>query len=114
MNAIISLCHFCEAHGPCSVFSTQTLRDSKIDENLFNFDDYKKNCSACLSIGNNLGMLSHDSESNANFLSTQMPVINDAIPIVKHAATRSLSCEVSSYILFVNKCSIIKTRFKSD
>lgn len=27
MNAIISLCHFCELHGPSVVFCTQTFRD---------------------------------------------------------------------------------------
>lgn len=96
MNAIVSLCHFCEAHGPCSVFCTQTLRESKIDENLFNFDDPKKNCAACLSIGTNLGMLSHDDESNANFLSSQLPVISESATTVRQAATRSLSCEVIS------------------
>lgn len=109
MNAIISLSHFCEAHGPCSVFCTQTLRDSKIDENLFNFDDHKKNCSACLSIGNNLGMLSHDNESNAIFLSTQMPVLSDFVrDIVKHSATRSLSCEVSKdFVYIMCKCNTL-------
>ncbi|KAK7111903.1 folliculin-like [Littorina saxatilis] len=38
MNAIISLCHFCEVHGPKILFCTQTLRpqepgDSEGDEN---------------------------------------------------------------------------------
>lgn len=27
MNAIVSLCHFCELHGPSVVFCTQTFRD---------------------------------------------------------------------------------------
>lgn len=95
MNAIIALCHFCESHGPCSVFTTQTLRDTKIDENLFQFEeDAKTGCAACYSIGHKLGMLSHDTESNANFLSSQCPVISDAVRMVKSAATRSLSCEV--------------------
>lgn len=125
MNAIISLCHFCEAHGPSAVFSTQTLRDSKIDEHLFRggddnesshhdnspqhhhhhhhldhnsgggVDDVRKDCAACQSIGTQLGMLSHDGESNANFLSSQVPVLADAARMVRAAATRSLSCEVS-------------------
>ncbi|KAL8612615.1 hypothetical protein ACOMHN_006601 [Nucella lapillus] len=38
MNAILSLCHFCEAHGPKILFCTQTLRpqetsDSDVEEN---------------------------------------------------------------------------------
>lgn len=103
MNAIVALCHFCESHGPSSVFCTQTLRDSKIDEQLFNFDANKV-CAACNSIGLSLGMLSHDVESNANFLSTQTPVITEVITLVKQAAVRSLSCEVSVVIFQVN-CS---------
>ncbi|KAG4073473.1 hypothetical protein HA402_000697 [Bradysia odoriphaga] len=95
MNAVVALCHFCESHGPSSVFCTQTLRDSKIDEQLFNFDGNKV-CSACNSIGLSLGMLSRDEESNANFLSTQTPVITEVVTLVKQAAVRSLSCEVSS------------------
>lgn len=94
MNAVVALCHFCESHGPSSVFCTQTLRDSKIDEQLFNFDANKV-CAACNSIGLSLGMLSHDDESNANFLSTQTPVITEVVSLVKQAAVRSLSCEVS-------------------
>ena len=27
MNAIISICHFCELHGPSVVFCTQAFRD---------------------------------------------------------------------------------------
>lgn len=27
MNAILSLCHFCELHGPSVVFCTQAFRD---------------------------------------------------------------------------------------
>ena len=26
MNAIVALCHFCEAHGPCILFCTQVRR----------------------------------------------------------------------------------------
>lgn len=92
MNAIIALCHFCEAHGPCYLFCTQTLRNTKIDENLFNNKD-KKDC--CFSIGNYIGLLSQDDQSNANFLSSQMPVLDDTVKMVKNAATRSLSCEVT-------------------
>lgn len=98
MNAIVSLCHFCEAHGPGSVFTTQTLRDASIDEHLFGGEEdaTRKGCAACLSIGPSLGMLSHDGDSNANFVSSQVPVIADTVRLVKAAATRSLSCEVSS------------------
>lgn len=99
MNAIIALCTFCETHGPCPVFCTQTLRDTKIDELIFNFDVINKNCVACDSIGNAIGLLSQDAESNAHFISTQIPVITECVPLVKQAAFRSLSCEVINPLL---------------
>lgn len=96
MNAVIALCHFCEAHGPVPVFCTQTLRDTKIEELNFSKQTVNGNCSACNSIGSTIGMLSKDDESNANFLSTQVAVIADVIQLLRQAAVRSLSCEVSS------------------
>lgn len=111
MNAIIALCHFCEGHGPTSIFCTQTIRETKIDELSFinstpiptstaaasNNDNAKPiACPACTSVGSAIGMLSQDPESNASFLSTQAPVLSDCITIVKQAAFRSLSCEVSA------------------
>lgn len=101
MNAIVALCQFCEAHGPTYVFCTQTLRDTKLEnlprspENSLN-----QNCAACTSLGNGVGMLSKDSESNTNFLSTQVPVIAEVVPLVKQAAIRSLSCEVLFSLFF--------------
>lgn len=92
MNGIIALCHFCEAHGPNANFCTQTLRDTKINELIFNFDLI--NCAACNSIGNTTGMLSKDAESSANFLSSQFCVIPETTNLVKQACVRSLSCEV--------------------
>lgn len=94
MNAIISLCNFCEVHGPHAIFSTQTLRDCKINEIEVKIDYETDKCPGCTSIGTITGIVSKDSESNANFLSTQSVVILDAIPLVKQAAIRSLSCEV--------------------
>lgn len=96
MNAIIALCHFCEAHGPCPILCTHTLRDTKIDELVNNSNVNENTCPGCNSIGKTIGLLSQDSESNANFLSTQTAVINDIVPLVKQAAVRSLSCEVSA------------------
>lgn len=96
MNAIIALCHFCEAHGPNANFCTQTLRDTKINELIFNFDLI--NCAACNSIGNTTGMLSKDVESSANFLSSQFCVIPETTNLVKQACVRSLSCEVRNFL----------------
>lgn len=100
MNAVIALCHFCEAHGPCPIFCTYTLRDTKIDDLNDQSDGSADNlCPGCNSIGKSVGILSQDVESNANFLSTQTVVINDIVPLVKQAAVRSLSCEVNLFFL---------------
>lgn len=95
MNAVMALCHFCEAHGPCPIFYTHTLRDLKISEIAINAEAPKENCPGCSSIGKSVGMLSEDAESNANFLSTQVSILADVVSLVKQAAVRSLSCEVS-------------------
>lgn len=94
MNAIIALCHFCEAHGPCPIFCTQTLRDLRIDELVCRLDATDNGCPGCISIGNSMGIVSQDVESDANFLSTQTTVLSDIAPLIKQAAVRSLSCEV--------------------
>lgn len=99
MNAIIALCHFCEAHGPCPIFCTHTLRDLKIDEIATNAEALNEHCPGCCSIGRTAGMLSEDTESNANFLSTQTSILVDVVSLVKQAAVRSLSCEVTYSIV---------------
>ncbi|XP_055621573.1 folliculin isoform X2 [Toxorhynchites rutilus septentrionalis] len=96
MNAIIALCHFCEAHGPGALFCTQTLRETNIHQLDINFDSDRKGCPACNSIGNTIGLVSKDPDSNAHFVSSQVPVINETIELVKKAAFRSISSEVSS------------------
>lgn len=98
MNAVIALCHFCEVHGPCPIFCTHTLRDLKIDEITSNAETANEHCPGCSSIGKTTGMLSEDTESNANFLSTQTSILVDVVSLVKQAAVRSLSCEVIHFI----------------
>ncbi|XP_058461504.1 folliculin [Malaya genurostris] len=96
MNAIIALCHFCEAHGPGPLFCTQTLRETNIHQLDIHFDSDRKGCPACNSVGNSMGMVSEDPDSNAHFVSSQVPVISETIELVKKAAFRSISSEVSS------------------
>ncbi|XP_053683060.1 folliculin [Sabethes cyaneus] len=96
MNAIIALCHFCEAHGPGQLFCTQTLRETNIHQLDIHFESERKGCPACNSIGNTTGLVSTDPDSNANFVSSQVPVIPETIEMVKKAAFRSISSEVSS------------------
>ncbi|XP_053665489.1 folliculin [Anopheles marshallii] len=95
MNAIIALCHFCEVHGPGAIFCTQTLRETNIQQLDISFNIDRKGCAACNSIGNNVALVSRDPESNANFVSSQIAVIGETAPLVKTAAFRSLSSEVS-------------------
>ncbi|XP_052896199.1 uncharacterized protein LOC128303316 isoform X3 [Anopheles moucheti] len=81
MNAIIALCHFCEVHGPGAIFCTQTLRETNIQQLDISFNIDRKGCSACNSIGNNVGLVSRDPESNANFVSSQIPIVVRGTPV---------------------------------
>ncbi|EDW69639.1 folliculin [Drosophila virilis] len=102
MNAVIALCHFCEAHGPCAIFCTQTLRDTKI-EDLINVEQQQqqgqKTCSACnytLGRNNSNAIYSKDTESGATFVSTKVAALPEVANLVKQAAVRSLSCEINT------------------
>lgn len=96
MNAAIALCHFCEAHGPCAIFCTQTLRDTKLEElNLDNQQIPNKMCLACNSLGKTNAIYSRDNESGATFLSTQIPILPEVANLIKQASVRSLSCEIN-------------------
>ncbi|XP_061390407.1 folliculin [Musca vetustissima] len=100
MNAVIALCHFCEAHGPSAIFCTQTLRDTKLEDLYFNgpqspTEPGHKQCPACNSVGMTNGLYSKDNESGATFLSTQVSPLPDVATLVKQAAVRSLSCEIT-------------------
>ncbi|KAL7732229.1 hypothetical protein ACLKA6_018468 [Drosophila palustris] len=103
MNAVIALCHFCEAHGPCAIFCTQTLRDTKI-EDLVNLEQQQqqpgqKTCSACnytLGRNNSNAIYSKDTESGATFVSTKVATLQEVANLVKQAAVRSLSCEINT------------------
>uniref|UniRef100_A0A1B0CCY1 Folliculin n=1 Tax=Lutzomyia longipalpis TaxID=7200 RepID=A0A1B0CCY1_LUTLO len=98
MNAVIVLCHFCELHGPLAIFCTQTLRETRLSDVLSNKrgDSLGKKCAACTSLGETLVLMTKDEESQAKFVSSQQPMIQDVIPLVKQAAFRSLSCEITN------------------
>ncbi|KAH8240026.1 hypothetical protein KR032_010356 [Drosophila birchii] len=93
MNAVIALCHFCEAHGPCAIFCTQTLRDTKLEDLPLDQQQNQKSCSACnYSMGrNNNAIYSRDTESGATFVSTKVAVLPEVASLVKQAAVLSLS-----------------------
>ncbi|KAH8304897.1 hypothetical protein KR018_000200 [Drosophila ironensis] len=96
MNAVIALCHFCEAHGPCAIFCTQTLRDTKLEDLPLEAQQApptQKSCSACnYSMGrNSQAIYSKDLESGATFVSTKVAVLPEVANLVKQAAVLSLS-----------------------
>lgn len=108
MNAIITLNHFCDIHGPKVIFTTQTLRDqvlieSKIDEvKLSKNDDYKSPCGGCSSIGNKLIFKTEDKESTILFVSSEKTLFGSEITtLLKSTALRSLSCEVRRTLLLM-------------
>ncbi|KAK3930050.1 Folliculin [Frankliniella fusca] len=106
MNAIISVCHFCELHGPSVLLSTQNTRchnEANFKRNKFyGFPEclqsygtaVTSSCEACQSIGNNIFVTS-DHDTQTSYISTQLPWQSETEALVRQACTRSLSCEVS-------------------
>lgn len=93
MNAIINLNHFCEIHGPTTIFSTQTLREIKPKD--INFKEAKvnetRNC--CGSIGGKVLFITEDKNSSITFVSSERNILgkdNQNLLIT----LKSLSCEV--------------------
>ncbi|XP_037934018.1 folliculin-like [Teleopsis dalmanni] len=94
MNAVIALCNFCQAHGPCPIFCTLTLR-SKLDDLHLDQQINNKLCAACNSLGQSNALYSKDTESGATFLSTQTAALPEVATLVKYAAIQSLSSEIN-------------------
>ena len=107
MNAIIILNHFCEIHGPQTIFSTQTLRDRSLlnNSNSSNNNNGMSStssgwsvsatvaCEACSSIGN-IVFLSQDKDSSIMFVSSEKSVFGkEHQNSLKETALKSL-CEV--------------------
>ncbi|XP_067672296.1 folliculin-like [Haliotis asinina] len=119
MNAIISMCHFCELHGPRILFCTQPFRpqeprnelDAEDSESSYprrvkspslSADSHNvtpslpsmKNdmCEGCYSV--QPGYVSHDEEAHVSYVSTQHPYHPQVFSRIRQACIRSLSCEV--------------------
>ena len=113
MNAVIAMCTFCEMHGPCVIFTTQTYRtfdencakrlrfygpkdvmrqgDSRLEPKQENLQI--NDCDGCESLGN-VKYLSNEHESRTSFLSARQALTEEVATLLKHACVRSLSCEV--------------------
>ncbi|XP_069701383.1 folliculin isoform X2 [Periplaneta americana] len=117
MNAVISLCHFCELHGPSVLFVTQAFHEPNGPVTQPDIQQPKRcygnatgrlglrdtgsnntsvSCEACHSLTpTNRGFLSNDHEGRISYLSTQQATQHDVATLVRQACIRSLSCEVS-------------------
>ncbi|XP_010883180.1 folliculin [Esox lucius] len=118
MNALVALCHFCELHGPRTLFCTEALHppsptpsqagvpihgDRESDregEGLTmraNSSATQRGdmCEGCRSLpASHPGFVSVDSETGIRFLSHQHPREPQLFSVVRQACVRSLSCEV--------------------
>ncbi|XP_033983936.1 folliculin isoform X1 [Trematomus bernacchii] len=123
MNALVALCHFCELHGPRTLFCTEALhppspspsslagaagpgdRDRDGDregEGLTmransSATQRGEMCEGCRSLpASHPGFVSIDDETGIRFLSHQHPRQPQLFSVVRQACVRSLSCEVNS------------------
>ncbi|KAL1259369.1 hypothetical protein QQF64_009946 [Cirrhinus molitorella] len=120
MNALVALCHFCELHGPRTLFCTEAVhppspsppqlgsaipgdRDREVDregEGLTmransSATQRADMCEGCRSLpASHPGFVSVDSETGIRYLSHQHPRQPQLFSVVRQACVRSLSCEV--------------------
>lgn len=92
MDGILALCHFCETHGPCVLFCTQRFKTNRF---LLNHATNASFCESCQSIGLTEMLKSYDGQQA--YISTRVAMQQDHAFLLKHAAVRSLSCEVSPF-----------------
>ncbi|KAG1057153.1 hypothetical protein G6F43_000988 [Rhizopus delemar] len=99
MNALVALLHFCEVHGPCVVFCTQTVHDEQTQQ-----ETVKKACPACtaqfplVNTGHTVSEAKHlltvDEEyPNIKYIGTKSPTQNHLYKAVRLACVRSLTAE---------------------
>lgn len=92
MNAIVNLNHFCEIHGPQTIFTTQTVRDRSFIQSSSSNENSSTNCESCSSIGNKMYFVSED--NSIMFVSSEKSLFGkEHQNALKQAALRSL-CEV--------------------
>ncbi|WAQ96627.1 FLCN-like protein [Mya arenaria] len=108
MNAIISLCHFCELHGPKVLFCTQPLHpEEKPGENDVDGDGVQRRVTSPSIFSDPQTPLTPTGVSSANslpnykndlYMSSQRPQHRDVFAMIRQACIRSLSCEVVLYL----------------
>lgn len=92
MNAIVGLCHFCEAHGPRPLFCTFTT-DS--DKNTTESSRASVQCSGCTSLGPETVFVSREDDGTI-YCSRESVPNADVTSFLRQAAIRSITCEVRS------------------
>ncbi|XP_061631306.1 folliculin isoform X1 [Phyllopteryx taeniolatus] len=119
MNALVALCHFCELHGPRTLFCTEALHppspssqagvavpggDRDVDRDGEGLTMRANNsatqrgemCEGCRSLpASHPGFMSIDDETGIRFVSHQHPREPQLFSVVRQACVRSLSCEVT-------------------
>ncbi|XP_023950809.2 folliculin [Bicyclus anynana] len=91
MNAIIGLCHFCEAHGPRPLFCTFTTDD---EAHTTEASKRAVQCSGCTSLGPDTVFVSRD-DNGIIFCSRESVPSDDVTTFLRQAALRSITCETS-------------------
>uniref|UniRef100_A0A1A8HJN6 Folliculin n=1 Tax=Nothobranchius korthausae TaxID=1143690 RepID=A0A1A8HJN6_9TELE len=119
MNALVALCHFCELHGPRTLFCTEALHPPSPDpssqvgtpvpgdrdadregEGLTmrasgSASQRGEMCEGCRSLpASHPGFVSIDDETGIRYVSHQHPRQSQLFSVVRQACVRSLSCEV--------------------
>ncbi|XP_045486882.1 uncharacterized protein LOC110992530 isoform X2 [Pieris rapae] len=89
MNAVIGLCHFCEAHGPRPLFCTFTT-----DEEQHTTESSKGpvECSGCTSLGPETVLVTKD-DNGIIYCSRESVPNDDVTAFLQQAALRSITCE---------------------
>lgn len=89
MNAIVGLCHFCEAHGPRPLFCTFTTDDEKITTES---SKLTVQCNGCTSLGPETVYVTRDEATI--FCSRESVPNSDVTAFLRQSAIRSITCEV--------------------
>ncbi|XP_030021717.1 folliculin isoform X2 [Manduca sexta] len=91
MNAIVGICHFCEAHGPRPIFCTFTTDNEK---NTTESSKANVECNGCTSLGPETVLVTKDDDGTIFCSRETVPNI-DVTSFLRQAAVRSITCEVN-------------------
>lgn len=97
MNAIVGICHFCEAHGPRPLFCTFTTDD---EQHTTETSKCTAQCSGCTSLGAETVLVSRDDDGTI-YCSRESVPNTEVTAFLRQAAIRSITCEVSDSIIIM-------------